>query len=85
MQAQGHRSSLPSSLLAEGFSMKVQMKVDVTGTRQDDKGTNLPWPARGETLDVSDEEARELIHAGIAVPVVDKKTEKATTPKSEQR
>lgn len=56
------------------------MKVDVTGTRNGD-----PWPARGETLDVSDDEARELIHAGIADPVVDKKTEKATAPKAEQR
>jgi len=60
--------------------VKVTMKVDVTGTRD-----GQPWPARGETLDVPDDEARELIHAGIADPVVDKKTEKATAPKAEQR
>jgi hypothetical protein len=60
--------------------MKVKMKVDVTGTRD---GTE--WPARGEELEVSDEEGRELCASGIADPVKDEKVEKATAPKGETR
>jgi len=38
------------------------MKVDVTGTRNGD-----PWPARGEEIDLPDDEAKDLCAAGIAM------------------
>ena len=60
--------------------MRVKMTATVTGTRD-----GVDWPERGEELDVSDEEAKDLIHSGMAEPVVEDKTEKATAPKGEQR
>jgi hypothetical protein len=60
--------------------MRVRMKVDITGTRNGE-----PWPAREETIDLPDEEARDLCASGMAEPVPDSKTQKAVPPKSEQR
>ena len=60
--------------------MKVKMRAQLTGTRD-----GVDWPAVGEEVDLSDEEAKDLIHAGIAEPIVEDKTEKAVAPKSEQR
>lgn len=60
--------------------MKVKMKVEITGTRD-----GVEWPARGEELEVSDEEGRDLCASGVAEPVKEDKTEKATAPKSETR
>jgi len=65
--------------------MKITMKVDVTGTRQSADGVSGPWPARGEQLEVSDDEGKGLCDAGIADPVVDMKVQKATAPKAETR
>lgn len=60
--------------------MRVKLTAQLTGTRD-----GVDWPAKGEELDVPDDEAADLIHAGIAEPVVEDKTEKATAPKAEQR
>ena len=60
--------------------MKVRMKAGLTGTRNGE-----PWPDRGEVIDLPEQEARDLIHSGIAEPVVEDKVEKATAPKGEQR
>jgi len=64
--------------------VKVKMLVDVTGTR----GDGQPWPARGEEVDVPDDEGADLIKSGIAEGVAEKrdaKVEKATAPKAETR
>lgn len=60
--------------------MRVRMKVEITGTRD-----GQPWPLRGEEIDVPDEEGRDLCNSGIAEPVKEDKTEKATAPKAETR
>jgi len=60
--------------------MKVRMKVEITGTRD-----GKEWPARGEELEVSDEEGRDLCASGVAEPVKEDKTEKATAPRAETR
>lgn len=43
--------------------MKVRLIVDISGTRD-----GAPWPPRGNTLDLPDEEARQMISAEQAVP-----------------
>lgn len=42
--------------------MKVKMKVDISGTRN-----GKPWPPHGHTIEVTDDEARDMIAAGHAV------------------
>lgn len=41
---------------------KVRMVADISGTRD-----GVDWPRRGEVLEVSDEEAKDLITARLAV------------------
>ena len=60
--------------------MKVRMRTQITGTRNGED-----WPALGEVINLPAEEARDMIHSGIAEPVVEDKTETATAPKGEQR
>lgn len=42
--------------------MKVKMIVSITGTRN-----GQDWPAAGETVDLPDAEARDLVAGGLAV------------------
>jgi hypothetical protein len=56
--------------------MRVRMKVTVSGTRDGE-----PWPEKGSTVDLPDEEAKQLLAGGLAEelsaePVV----EEATAP-----
>lgn len=44
--------------------MLVRLTVGISGTRD-----GRPWPSRGSELDLPDEEARQMIKAGQAVPV----------------
>lgn len=60
--------------------MKVKMQVHMSGTRSGEQ-----WPAPGEVLEVDDDEGAQLCAAGIAVPVREDKTEKATAPEPETR
>lgn len=46
--------------------MRVRMKIDVSGSRD-----GQPWPKRGETLDLPDDEGAKLCAAGMAEPVGD--------------
>lgn len=53
--------------------MKVRLTGDMTGNRNGE-----PWPERGSVVEVSDEEGAALCRGGMAKPVTDDKTEKAT-------
>lgn len=55
--------------------MKVRMIVGMSGTRG-----GQDWPGVGSTLDVDEAEARQLIAARIAVPVVEDRVETTTMP-----
>jgi hypothetical protein len=62
--------------------MKVKMKVQVSGTRN-----GARWPEPGKTIDVSADEAKQLIAAKLAEePSTAKKptAKKPTEPKGEQ-
>lgn len=54
--------------------MKVRIKGDISGSRN-----GVPWPARGETIDLPDDEAAQMCESGLATPVKtsDKDVEKA--------
>lgn len=56
------------------------MKVQVSGTRD-----GQDWPAPGDELDVTDDEAVSLLNAGLAVPVEKSEPEKAVAKKAETR
>lgn len=43
--------------------MKVRMKVTMSGTRN-----GVDWPPRGETVDLPNAEAVDMINAGLAEP-----------------
>lgn len=47
---------------------KVRMLVNMTGTRQI-SGRQQDWPPRGEILEVTDDEAGQLIAGGMAEPI----------------
>jgi hypothetical protein len=55
--------------------MKVRMKITISGLRD-----GAPWPGRGESLDVPESEASQLIAAGQAELHVDPEPEKPTPP-----
>ncbi|MEU6344480.1 hypothetical protein ABZ883_26430 [Streptomyces sp. NPDC046977] len=61
--------------------MQVRMKTTLSGTRD-----GQPWPARGELVDLPDEEAAHMVSVGLAEtadgdePVV----EEATAPEAER-
>ena len=44
--------------------MKVQIKGDISGSRD-----GAPWPKRGETMELPDDEGAQLCASGLAVPV----------------
>ena len=46
--------------------MKVRMKGDVSGSRN-----GVPWPARGEVMELPDDEGAQLCASGLATPVKD--------------
>ena len=59
--------------------MRVKLIVQLSGTRD-----GAEWPARGETVDLPDDEAVSLLGAGIAVPLGEAPVESAavdTRPK----
>jgi hypothetical protein len=56
------------------------MMVAVSGTRGPDE-----WPPIGEVLEVDGDEGAQLCSAGLAVPVVEDKTETAVPPQPEKR
>lgn len=69
--------------------MKVEMKIQITGTRN-----GLRWPAVGGVVDLPDGEASDLVAQGFAekveAPAAKKaaakpEPEKATAPKPETR
>lgn len=60
--------------------MKVNLKVSVSGLRD-----GKPWPDRGETVDLPDDEAAQMIAAGQAEPVEKPKPEKATARSSAEK
>jgi hypothetical protein len=60
--------------------MKVKMREQITGYRNE-----KAWPAKGEVVDLPDEEAAKLCAAGRAEPVVEDRTEKAVAPAAEKR
>ena len=47
--------------------MQVQMVTGISGGR----GDGTPWPPPGGILEVGDEEGRDLVAAGHAIPYVD--------------
>lgn len=46
--------------------MKVRIKGDISGSRN-----GVPWPKRGETMELSDDEGAQLCASGLASPVKD--------------
>lgn len=57
--------------------MKVRMKEQLTGSRN-----GKPWPAPGETIEVFDSEAVDLINSRVAEAVTEQpKPEKRPTAK----
>lgn len=60
--------------------MKLQMKVQVSGTRNGED-----WPAPGDVVEVPDEEAVLLLNGGLAETVESAKPEKAAARKAETR
>lgn len=54
------------------------MLVGINGTRN-----GIDWPQRGETIELPDAEAVDLINAGIAAPVADAPVEAAAIEPAE--
>ncbi|MEU9208545.1 hypothetical protein AB0D27_11465 [Streptomyces sp. NPDC048415] len=46
--------------------MKVRIKGDISGSRD-----GIPWPKRGETMELPDDEGTALCASGLAVPAAD--------------
>ena len=46
--------------------MKVRIKGDISGSRD-----GVPWPKRGETMELPDDEGAALCASGLAVPAAD--------------
>lgn len=63
--------------------MKIRMLTRIEGTRN-----GVRWPEAGETVDLPDGEARDLIAAGLAKATSEPKVEqpeKAVAPKATTR
>jgi hypothetical protein len=56
------------------------MRVGISGTR-----SGVDWPPPGGELEVDDEEGAHLCGGGLAVPVVEERTETAVMPDAEKR
>lgn len=52
--------------------MQIRMKTTVSGSRD-----GVPWPPRGETVELPDDEAAALCASGMAEPVADDEVETA--------
>jgi hypothetical protein len=46
--------------------VKVQIKGDISGSRD-----GVPWPKRGETMELPDDEGAALCASGLAVPAAE--------------
>ncbi|MEU8906971.1 hypothetical protein [Streptomyces mirabilis] len=46
--------------------MKIQIKGDISGSRN-----GVPWPKRGETMELPDDEGTAMCASGLAVPAAD--------------
>lgn len=60
--------------------MIVRLKGDISGTRE-----GLPWPPRGSTVELPDDEAAQLCASGMAVPVPAGEVETAVPDDAETR
>ena len=63
--------------------MKIRIQGDISGSRD-----GVPWPKRGETMELPDDEGASLCASGLAVPVksTDGDVEKAVpADESEER
>ena len=62
--------------------MKIKLKVTLSGTRD-----GVEWPAAGCSVDLPDDEAAQMVAAGLAsaVDVAPVETATADTPKVETR
>lgn len=56
--------------------MKVIMKALISGTRD-----GVEWPTVGESVDLPDGEARDMLTAGLVIPAGVDEPETATDPK----
>jgi hypothetical protein len=52
--------------------VKVRIKGDISGSRN-----GAPWPARGETIELPDDEGAQLCASGLAAPVKNADIEEA--------
>lgn len=59
--------------------MKIRMRATVSGSRD-----GVPWPGRGEVVDIPDDEAAGYCAIGLAEPVPDE-AETAVAPAPEVR
>lgn len=55
--------------------MRVELRTEFTGTRD-----GVPWPKRGEEIDLPDDEAVLLLNSKHAVPVKVEEPETAAAP-----
>jgi hypothetical protein len=55
--------------------MRVRMKTDVSGARDGE-----PWPPRGGTIELPDDEAAQLCASGMAEPVAEHKAAEKAVP-----
>ncbi|MFF1685934.1 hypothetical protein [Streptomyces sp. NPDC058254] len=61
--------------------MKVRMKVQISGTRDGQE-----WPAKGDEVELPDDEGAQLCASGLAEPLTDTpEPETATAPDAEKR
>ena len=58
--------------------MKIIMRVQMSGTRD-----GQPWPAPGDTITLSDDEATQLCDQGNAKPAVRSTVESGAVPEVE--
>ncbi|WP_326808174.1 hypothetical protein OHB04_22815 [Streptomyces sp. NBC_01775] len=58
--------------------MRVRMRAELSGTRD-----GLPWPQKGQTVELPDEEAAHLVAAGLAESESGPEVEEATAPAPE--
>ena len=65
-----------------GVAVKVKLKVNISGTRD-----GVEWPAVGGAIDLPDDEAAQMVAAGLAsaVDVAPVETATADTSKVETR
>jgi len=55
--------------------MRIKLLAEITGTRN-----GVPWPKRGEEVDLPDEEATTMVAVGMAEAVGKTETAVSSTP-----